>query len=208
MSAITVKNLENSDVAEIELDATVFEEPRHDHVVFEEIRRFRASIRAGTHSTKTRSEVRGGGKKPWRQKGTGRARHGTTRSPLWRGGGTVHGPKPRDYSYSIPRKVKKKAMRVALSEKLRDNTLTIVDELNIKEPKTREVQGLIERLEVGRTALFVDDASNENLRRASRNHPRVKTVTPSSLNVYDVLYYERLIVSKASLQRLVEIFGS
>lgn len=206
MATVPVRDLTNATVGEIELDDTVFGERRRVNIVYDEVKRFLAARRAGTHATKTRAMVSGGGRKPWRQKGTGRARHGSTRSPLWRHGGTTHGPQPRSYDMKLNRKSKKLAMRVVLTDKLSEGQLLVLDGIQFEEPKTKRVVQMIHDLELGRSALIVAAADNRNLRLAARNHPDVKIVSAASLSVYDVLLHEQLILTRDSAGQVQEIF--
>ncbi|MFQ5664229.1 MAG: 50S ribosomal protein L4, partial [Terriglobia bacterium] len=161
-----------------------------------------ASLRRGTHKTKTRGEVRGGGRKPWRQKGTGRARHGTIRSPLWRHGGVTHGPQPRDYSYSLPRKMLLGALRSALSVKLAAEKLTVVDKLELENHKTGGLREILDRLGVEKSLLIVETNGNTKLERASRNLAGVKLVVPRQVHAYEVLAHDRILFSQAAVEKL------
>lgn len=190
-------------VQEVDLPEEVFFYPVKDHLIYEAVVNYLANQRQGTACTKNRGEVSGGGRKPWRQKGTGRARAGSIRSPLWRHGGTVFGPKPRDYSYSIPKKAKKNALKSALSAKLAENHLLIIDEIRIEEPKTKIAASWLKSLNID-SALIVDDRENRNLYLAVRNIPEVKVVDDENLNIYDVLRYRWLVFSQRSFNSLVE----
>lgn len=200
-----VQVLDNSgkSLKEISVPAEVFSAPVKEHLLWEAVRNHRANQRRGTAATKTRSAVSGGGRKPWRQKGTGRARAGSNRSPLWRGGGTTFGPQPRDYSYRMPRKAKRAALKSALAMKLADKQLLVMDSLEFTEPKTKQAVGLLKKLELT-SALVVDSHENRNLVLAMRNIPRVKTVDFNQLNVYDVLNYKGLVFSKRAFDSLME----
>lgn len=169
-------------VKEFKAPDDIYAVPVKEHLLYESVINFRANQRQGTAATKTRGEVRGGGRKPWRQKGTGRARAGSIRSPLWKGGGTSFGPQPRDYSYSMPKKAKKSAMKSALSMKLAEEHLLVVDGLKLKEPKTKEAIAIIQNLKLD-SALFVDDRENKNLFLSTRNIPKVKTVHLSLIHI-------------------------
>jgi large subunit ribosomal protein L4 len=190
-------------VREMDLPEEVFSYPVKDHLIYEAVVNYLANQRQGTACTKTRGEVSGGGRKPWRQKGTGRARAGSIRSPLWRHGGTVFGPKPRDYSYSIPHKAKKNALKSALATKLAEKQLLVVEEINLTQPKTKEAVNWLKNLKID-SALIIDDRANINLFRAVRNLPEVKAVEASKLNVYDVLRYRWIVFSQRSFNSLVE----
>jgi len=193
-------------ISEIDLDDTVFGAKVDKHLFHEVVKMQLANRRGGNACTKTRSEVSGGGVKPWRQKGTGRARSGSTRSPLWVGGGVVFGPKPRDYSYSLPKKVRKAALKSALSLKHKEGKLLIVDNLNLEEIKTRSFVNLLKKLEV-EEALIIDN-DNFNLERSARNVPGVKVLRPEGLNVYDILRYEYLLVTKQGVEKIQERLSS
>ena len=197
-----VKNLENQTVGKLELADSVFACRVNEHVVHEAVRNYRAGLRAGTHQTKTRGEVSGSGRKPWRQKGTGRARVGSIRSPLWRHGGTVHGPHPRDYSYSIPRKVLLNALRSALSAKLGEQKLTVVDAFNLESHKTKPLRQALDRLGADGSALIVSSGENRNLLLASRNLDGVKLVASHELHPYHVLAHQRVFFSRDAVLKL------
>ena len=162
-----------------------------------------ANQRQGTASTKTKAEVSGGGRKPWRQKGTGRARTGSNRSPLWRHGGTTFGPRPRDYGYELPKKARKNALKSALAAKLGDNLLLIINEINISQPKTKEAAAWLKNLKID-SALIVESRENKNLFQAVRNIPEVKAVDGEKLNTYDVLRYKWLVFSQKEFNSLLE----
>ncbi|QDG52637.1 50S ribosomal protein L4 [Persicimonas caeni] len=209
-----VVDLKNEKVGDADLDDAIFAAPVREYLFWEVVNWQRARRRAGTHKVKGRSEVRGGGKKPWRQKGTGRARHGTIRSPLWVGGGTVHGPSPRDYSYSMPKKKRKAALRSALSMKARDGQLRVVDSLEFPEIKTKFAAQVLETLEAP-SALFVDATSrdeetnavahNDKLRLSVRNLKDAKYLASEGLNVEDVLRYDVLVLSQQALDHIQEV---
>ncbi len=188
---------------EVELPEGVFSYEAKDHLIYEAVVNIQANQRLGTASTKTRGEVRGGGKKPWRQKGTGRARVGSITSPIWRKGGTVFGPLPKDYSYSMPKKSRRNALRLALTKKLGEGRIVIVDELSVKEPKTREGAELLKPFNLG-TALVVDIKDNKNLFLALRNLPGIKAVDAEIINVFDVVRHEWLVLSKRALDTVME----
>lgn len=190
-------------VQELNLPDEIFSYPVNDHLIYEAVVNYLANQRQGTASTKTRGEVSGGGRKPWRQKGTGRARAGSIRSPLWRHGGTVFGPKPRDYSYAIPKKARKNALKSALTAKLAENLIMVIDNINIAQPKTKEAANWLKNLNID-SALIVDSRENENLFRSVRNLPQAKAVDEGQLNVYDVLKYRWIIFSQRAFNSLVE----
>ena len=203
MGKLQVFDRSGQPAAEVELAEGVFAYPEKGHLVYEAVRSYRANQRQGTAATKTRSDVSGGGKKPWRQKGTGRARVGSTRSPLWKKGGTVFGPQPRDYSYELPKKARRNALRSALSQKLAAGLVLVLSELDLKEPKTKEAAALLKAFHLD-SALFVDGAENKNLFLAVRNLPRAKAVEVRTLNVYDVLNHKWLVFSQRALESAME----
>ncbi len=204
MPSVDVVNLNNEKVGELELADAVFAAEVNENLLYEAVRHFRAGERAGTHKTKTRHEVSGSGKKLWKQKGTGRARMGSIRSPLWRHGGTVHGPQPRDYSYKLPRKMLLGALRAALTAKLRDGELKVVQAFALADHKTKSFQAALKTLEATRKVLVVDNGENRNLSLGSRNVPGVKIATSHDVNVYDLLKYELVLVSEAAARKLSE----
>lgn len=190
-------------VKELSVPEEIFSYPVKEHLIYEAVVNYLANQRQGTACTKTRGEVSGGGRKPWRQKGTGRARAGSIRSPLWRHGGTVFGPKPRDYSYAIPKKARKNALKSALTAKLAENQVLVIDQINISQPKTKEAAIWLKNLKID-SALIVDDRENENLFRSVRNIPNVKAVDDEQLNIYDVLKYKWIVFSQRAFNSLVE----
>lgn len=207
MAKVQIKNVSGEDVGSLEVDDAVFGEEVHEHLLWETVKWQLARRRAGTHSTKTRSEVRGTSKKPYRQKGTGRARHGSTRSPIWVGGGTVFGPKPRSYGYNMPKKARKKALRSALSLRLSEGKLVVLDNFPVENGKTRNVARALGHLGAPQpveSALLVDGRENEELVRGSRNLPAAKWLAPEGLNVYDVLNHKTLIATADSIKQLEE----
>ena len=185
--------------AKAKLAADVFALPRNDALVHQVVTAELAARRQGTHSTKTRGEVRGGGRKPWKQKGTGRARAGSIRSPLWPGGGTIFGPHPRDYGYDMPKRARKAALRSVLAQKLREERLVILDRLELAEPKTKLFAAMLRDLGIDDTVLVVIAGADERVERAGRNLPRVKVLRAAGLNVYDVLRYHHLVVTRDAL---------
>ena len=188
-------------VGEVTLSAAVFNGPVRKHLLYEAVRMQQANRRAGTASTKTRAFVRGGGKKPWKQKGTGRARAGSIRSPLWVGGATVFGPQPRDYSYRIPNSARKAALRSALAAKVRDGKLLVVDKLTLEAPKTKLLVKVLADLE-SPNALIIIPSRDDTLERAGRNLPLVKVLRAEGANVYDVLRYDRVILTQGAVEAL------
>lgn len=203
MSKVSVLDQSGKRISEVSVPKEIFTYPLKEHLIYESVINYRANQRKGTASTKSRSEVRGGGRKPWRQKGTGRARVGSIRSPLWRKGGTVFGPKPRDYSYELPKKAKRNALKSALAVKFAEKKMLVIDELNFKQPKTKEGVKLIEKLKID-SALFVDDYQNRNLFLSLQNIPRVKAVDCHEVNVYDVLNHEWLVFTQKAFESLME----
>jgi len=203
MGKLQVFDKSGKPAAEIDLPDSVFAYPDKGHLVYEAVVSYQANRRQGTAATKTRADVRGGGRKPWRQKGTGRARVGSTRSPLWKKGGTVFGPQPRDYSYDLPKKARRNALRSVLSQKLSANQILVLREFDIKEPKTKEAATLLKAFNLD-SALLVDSRENTNLFLAVRNLPGVKAVDVRTLNVYDVLNYQWLVFSQRALESAME----
>jgi large subunit ribosomal protein L4 len=203
MAKLDIIDRSGRTAAQIDLPESVFSQAPNDHLIYEAVVNFRANQRQGTAATKTRAEVSGGGKKPWRQKGTGRARVGSTRSPLWKKGGTVFGPQPRDYSYELPKKAKRSALRSALVQKLAAQELVVASELEVKEPKTKEAVALLKAFKLD-SALLVDLAENANLFLAVRNLPRVKAVDVAGINIYDVLAHKWLVFSRRAFEAAME----
>jgi large subunit ribosomal protein L4 len=201
---VQVVNSRNQRVGERELRPEVFGVEVNDHLLYEAVKQYRAGGRAGTHATKNRALVSGSGKKLWRQKGTGRARIGSIRSPLWRHGGTVFGPQPRDYSYSMPSKARSAALRSALTQRAQDGGLKVIDDFGIEQPKTKVLKGLLDQLGIEGKAVIVDHEPADALVLSGRNIPGVKVVDPSQLNVYDVLDCRTLLVSQEALGKLEE----
>jgi len=200
MPDIDIVDITNKKIGEAQLPAEIFGEEAKPHLVYEVVKMQLANRRLGTACTKERSEVRGGGKKPWRQKGTGRARAGTTRSPLWKGGGTVFGPVPKDYSYTVSKKVRKSALTSVLSQKLKDNKLMVIDSIDLDSIKTKQFVLLMNNLNVS-NALIID-SNNENLKYSARNVPGFKVLNPEGLNVYDALLYDYIILTRLSLEQV------
>ncbi len=204
MPSVDIIDLNNKVVGTLDLADEVFGVPVNEDLLYEAVRHHLACVRRGTASTKTRHEVAGSGKKLWKQKGTGRARMGSIRSPLWRHGGTVHGPQPRDYSYKLPRKMQLGALRSALSAKLRDGELRVVSEFAIAEPKSKGMRKTLEALEASRTILLVDNSANRNLALASRNLEGVKLVASREVNVYDLLGHQHVLLTQEAAKKLSE----
>lgn len=207
MATVDLKDLKNQKVGSVELPDEIFGYPYKQHLVHEAVRNYLAGLRAGTHKTKTRSEVAGSGKKPFKQKGTGRARQGGNRPPIHRHGGTVFGPVPRDYSYKMNAKEKKNALKAALSYKLKDGKFVVVNELALAEPRTKLLVDQIGGLGVDGKVLFVDSLENTNLYLASRNHPKLHMVDATNVNVYDVVNSRYVVLTESALQKLTEVLA-
>ena len=205
---VTVKNLKNRKVREIDLPEEVFGYPYKEHLIYLAVEAYRAAQRAGTHKTKTRAEVAGSGRKPWRQKGTGRARAGSFRSPLWRTGGVTHGPRPRGHAKRLSVGERKNALKSALSRKLADKEVVVLDSFDLDSHKTGELVATLGKLGVAGKALLIDRHDNDNLALAARNNPRLKTVDALAVNVYDVVDRPHLVLSEEALGKLVEVLGS
>ena len=206
MPTIPVKSRDNKAVGDVEVAANVFDRKVRRSLLHEAVVHYQAGRRRGTHKTKGRAEVSGGGRKPWRQKGTGRARVGSTRNPIWRGGGVVFGPTPRDYSYRLGRQKQRHALQMALTVKQRDGQIIVVDNLDIEAPKTKEVVKMLAALELqeqGRVLIYDAEAS-EDLARAARNIPGVSVVQGFGLNVYELLLHDWLLTTKAGIERISE----
>jgi large subunit ribosomal protein L4 len=204
MPSVDIIDLSNKKVGTLDLADEVFGAPVNENLLYEAVRHHLAGTRRGTASTKTRHEVAGSGKKLWKQKGTGRARMGSIRSPLWRHGGTTHGPQPRDYSYKLPRKMILGALRSALSAKLRDGELRVVSEFAIAEPKSKGMRKTLMALEASRTILLVDNSDNRNLALSSRNLEGVKLVSSHEVNVYDLLGHQHVLLTQEAAKKLSE----
>lgn len=207
MPKVALYNVSGAQVGEVELADSVFGIEPHAHVLNEAVLHQRASLRAGTHKVKGRSEVRGGGRKPWKQKGTGRARQGSIRAPQWKGGGTVFGPTPRSYSYKLPKKVRRLAIKSALSSKVKGNEIIVLDQLSLAAPKTKDFAAILNNLKVDRKALVVTAAFEENVALSARNIPGVKFVVAEGINVLDVLVYDKLIITKDAVEKVQEVFA-
>lgn len=192
------------DAGTVELPGAIFGEPLRRGLLADVVRMQMAGRRAGTSATKTRGEVSGGGKKPWKQKGTGRARAGSTRSPLWSGGATIFGPQPRDYGYTIPKQARRTALRSMLAQKLREARLTIVDRIEFPETKTKHFVAMLGTLGIGDSVLVVIDDADARVELAGRNVPNAKVLRAAGLNVYDLLRYHHLVITRAALERIKE----
>lgn len=207
MPIVEVKNLRNEVVGTLPLSDEVFSGKVNEALLWEVVKYYMASKRAGTHSTKNRGAVSGGGKKPWRQKGTGRARVGSSRNPLWRHGGTAHGPHPRDYSYTLPVKKIRGALKSALRAKLNDSKLTVIEEFKLDSHKTKNLTSLLNDFHVDKNLLIVDAPSNTNLVRASHNLPNVKFCSSGQVHTYDVLKYDQVFFSKRAIMELQDVLA-
>jgi large subunit ribosomal protein L4 len=208
MPVIDVKDFNNKKVGSVDLPESIFGYPYKEHLIHEAVRNYLAGLRQGTHKTKTRSEVSGSGKKPFRQKGTGRARQGGSRPPIHRHGGTVFGPQPRDYSYKMNAKEKKNALKSALSQRVKEGKLVLVSDLAVDEAKTKSLAEKVLNLGVEGKALLVDTIENTNLVLASRNNPKLRLVDALGVNVYDVVNSRYIVLSQAALERLTEALGN
>ena len=206
MANVSVYNIEGKEVGSIELNDAVFGVEINEHLVYMAVVNQLANNRQGTQSAKTRSEVSGGGRKPWRQKGTGHARQGSTRSPQWTGGGVVFAPKPRDYSFKMNKKEKRIALLSALSSKVADNKIVVLDAFNLDEVKTKKFAEVMSNLKVDK-ALVVIEGENKNVVLSGRNIPTVKVSATNEINTYDVLKYETLVVTKAAVEKLEEVYA-
>ena len=211
MPTVKVRNLKNKEVGDVELLDAVFGVELNEALIHSAVMNYQANGRQGTSATKTRGNVSGSGRKLWKQKGTGRARIASIRSPLWKGGGNVHGPQPRDWSYQMPKKMRRGALRSALSERLREGNLIVIDEFGFKNPKTSEFLGAINTLGLSANkkkpvkTLIIDSLDNLNLILSSRNVEKTKVTNSFGLNIYDIIYHEKLLISKAALEELTSL---
>ncbi len=210
MANLSLYNIKGEEVGQVEVADSLLEKEVNKQLLFDAVQSYLANQRRGTASTKTRGEVSGGGRKPWRQKGTGRARAGTIRSPLWKGGGVVFGPHPRDYSFTIGKKAKKSAIKGAFLLKLKEGKVRVVDALPMNVPKTKEMLEYLKNIKTGKTALIVtSDMDNyKNIYLAARNIPGVSAQRIDYVTVYELLRYDELIVTKAAFDRFKEVFGN
>ena len=207
MSKVSVLSQTGSSVGDIELNEEIFGIEPNEAVLFEAVVQQRASLRQGNHKVKNRSEVAGGGRKPWRQKGTGRARQGSIRSPQWRGGGVVFGPTPRSYAYKLPKKVRRLALLSGLSSKVREENLIVLDELKFDAPKTKEFVQVLSALSIEKKALFVTANLDETVALSARNIQGVSVITAEGLNVLDLVGHEKLVMTKAAVEKVEEVLG-
>ncbi|WP_419960333.1 50S ribosomal protein L4 [Psychrobacillus sp. BM2] len=207
MAKVSLFNQAGSSVGEIELNDKVFGIEPNESVLFEAIISQRASLRQGNHKVKNRSEVAGGGRKPWKQKGTGRARQGSIRSPQWRGGGVVFGPTPRSYSFKLPRKVRRLALLSALSTKAREESIVVLEGLAFDAPKTKDFVKVLSNLSIDKKALFVTADLDETVALAARNIPGITVVSATGINVLDLIGHNKLVMTKAAVEKVEEVLG-
>ncbi len=207
MPKVALYNQAGSQVGDVELADSVFGIEPNETVLHDAVLKQQASLRQGTHKVKNRSEVRGGGRKPWRQKGTGRARQGSIRSPQWVGGGTVFGPTPRSYSTKLPQKVRRLALRSALASKVVDETIYVLEDLNFEAPKTKEIVNLLGNLNVDAKALIVTTEENENVVRSANNLQQVSVLTVDQLNVLDLIKHDTLLITKEAAEKAGEVLA-
>ncbi len=206
MAKVALYNIGGEEIDEIELKDEIFNIKVNSDAMHRVVKMLLANKRQGTQSALTRAEVRGGGRKPWRQKGTGRARHGSIRSPQWRHGGVVFAPKPRSYRTSLPKKVRRIAMKSALTTKFKDNNLLVIDEIEFDVAKTKQIINMLENLKVDTKAMIVLAEKDENIEKSARNIPGVKTTLVNTLNVYDILNYDKFIITKEALVKVEEVY--
>ena len=206
MATVAVKDMSGKTVGNIDLNPAIFDIEINEHAVHMAVVQYLANQRQGTKSTKTRAEVRGGGRKPWRQKGTGRARQGSTRSPQWTGGGVVFAPKPRDFSFKLNKKLKRLALKSVLTDKVKQGNLVVLESLDLPEIKTKAMVNVCSSLALNK-ALIVMDGSNTNIMMSARNIPTIKTAGVNTINVYDILNHESLVVTKAAIEKMQEVYA-
>ena len=206
MATVSVKDKSGKTVGNMDLNPNIFDIEVNEHAVHMAVVQYLANQRQGTKSTKTRSEVRGGGRKPWRQKGTGRARQGSTRSPQWVGGGVVFAPKPRDFSFRLNKKLKRLALKSVLTDKVRNGNLVVLDSLELPEVKTKAMVTVCKDLSLNK-ALIVMTGSNKNVMLSARNIPTIKTAGVNTINVYDILNHESLVVTKDAVEKIQEVYA-
>jgi len=208
MPTVKVHNLKNEEVGEVQLSDAVFGAPLNEALIHAAVRNFMANGRQGTSATKTRGDVSGSGRKLWKQKGTGRARIASLRSPLWKGGGNVHGPQPRDWSYNMPKKMRQGALRSALSARVREGNVFVIEAWSMDKPKTKDFSTSLGKLGLGGKTLIVDSLENENLILSARNVRQAKVVNSFGLNIYDLLYHDHLVLSRTAATELEQLLGS
>ncbi|MDK2804466.1 large subunit ribosomal protein L4 [Acetoanaerobium noterae] len=207
MPKVDVLNINGQKVEELELSESIFAAEISEYAVYEVIKNHLANRRQGTQSAKTRAEVRGGGRKPWRQKGTGRARQGSTRSPQWIGGGVVFAPKPRDYSYSVNKKVRRLALKSVLTTKVNEGNLIVLDALEMNAPKTKDFIAMLSAVNAGKKALVVTAENSPNVVKSGRNIPGVDITFVNTLNVYDIMRHDSLIITKEAVRKTEEVYA-
>ena len=207
MATVAVYDITNNKVGDIELNDSIFGVDMNSGLLHQAVVMQLAAQRLGTHATKTRSFVRGGGRKPWKQKGTGRARSGSTRSPIWVGGGTVFGPHPRKYAFSMPRKQRRLAIKCALSDKVKSGELVVLDSLDFEAPKTKQVVKMLGDFKAEKKVLFITADEAENVEKSARNIPGVKAINMMGLNVFDILNNDKLFITKDAITRIEEVFA-
>ena len=207
MPKINVMNINGQNVGEIELCDSIFNVEVNEHVLYEAVKCQLANRRQGTQSAKTRAEVRGGGRKPWKQKGTGRARQGSTRSVQWVGGGVAFAPKPRSYKYTLPKKVRRLAMKCALSSKVQNNEIIVLDALTMDAPKTKKFVAILNNIKASRKALVVTAEKNENVIKSARNIEGVQTALVNTLNVYDILNHDTFVITTDAVKKVEEVYA-
>lgn len=206
MPNVNVLNQKGEHVGNIDLCEELFAATINEHAVYEVVKNQLANKRQGTQSAKTRAEVRGGGRKPWRQKGTGRARQGSIRSPQWRGGGVVFAPKPRDYSYAVPKKVKRVALKSVLTSKVVEEEIIVLDALNLDTFSTKEAKAILNNIKADKTALVVIDEKNDHIYKSFRNIPGVEIVVANNMNVYDIIKHNSFIITQDAVKKAEEVF--
>lgn len=206
MANVKVLNMSGSEVGSLELNDNIFAVEVNEHVMHQAVVQYLANRRQGTKSTKTRAEVRGGGRKPWKQKGTGRARQGSIRSPQWTGGGVVFAPKPRDFSFKLNKKVKRLALKSALSSRLNQNKFIVLDELKLEQVKTKEMANVLNNLNLSKALIVLEDG-NRNVVLSTRNIPSVKTASVNTINIYDILKYDTFVVTKEAVKKIEEVYA-
>ena len=207
MATVAVYDITNNKVGDIELNDSIFGVEMNSGLLHQAVVMQLAAQRLGTHATKTRSFVRGGGRKPWKQKGTGRARSGSTRSPLWVGGGTVFGPHPRKYAFNMPRKQRRLEIKCALSDKVKSGELVVLDSLDFEAPKTKQVVKMLGDFKAEKKVLFITADEAENVEKSARNIPGVKAINMMGLNVFDILNNDKLFITKDAITRIEEVFA-
>ena len=207
MANVAVYNMEGKEVDKIELNDSIFGVEINEHLVHMAVLQQLANNRQGTQKAKTRSEVRGGGRKPWRQKGTGHARQGSTRSPQWTGGGVVFAPTPRDYSFKLNKKEKRAALKSALTSRVVENKFVVVDELKLDEIKTKKMVAVLDALKVNKALVILDGEDNANVAVSARNIEGVRTVPVNAINVYDIMKYETVILTKSAVAKIEEVYA-